>query len=175
MPDVDVGGKAGARPLCRSFFGPIWTLGTMSRTPFRVPFRILLKICLFIDGIDEFKEDPTQLAELFLSLSSFPNIKFVIVGNQQRCFGALRRARGSVAGEGITPVGLGRSPRAHPGSPPSSPGSREGQGGEANPPETGRATELILLPPNPQAPNNTLIETLSRRFRGVANRPDNTG
>jgi hypothetical protein len=110
MPDVGVGGKAGARPLCRTFFDPTWTLGTMSRTPFRVPFRILLKICLFIDGIDEFEEDPTQLAELFLSLSSFPNIKLVIAGRQQRCFGALRRARGSVAGEGITPARLGRSP-----------------------------------------------------------------
>jgi hypothetical protein len=32
---------------------------------------------------------------------------------------------GSVACEGITPVGLGRSPRAHPGLTPSSPGSRE--------------------------------------------------
>ena len=84
----------------------------MSRTPFRAPFRILPKTCLFIDGIDEFKEDPRQLAELFLSLSSFPNIKFVIAGKQQRCFGALRRARGSVACEGITPVGLDRQPRA---------------------------------------------------------------
>jgi hypothetical protein len=56
------------------------TLVSMSRTPFRVPFRVPLKICLFIDGIDEFEEDPTQLLELFLSLSSFPNIKFVVAG-----------------------------------------------------------------------------------------------
>jgi hypothetical protein len=108
----------------------------MSRTPFRVPFRILLKICLFIDGIDEFEEDPTQLAELFLSLSSFPNIKFAIAGRRQCCiaFDALRRAQESVAGEGITPVGLGRSPRAHPGSPKLTWFTR-GQGGEAHPPE----------------------------------------
>ena len=90
MPDVDVGGKASARPLCRSFFDPTWTLGTMSRAP-PSPLRILLKTCLFSDGIDEFEEGPTQLAELFLSLSSFPNIEFVIAGRQQRCFGAIRR------------------------------------------------------------------------------------
>jgi hypothetical protein len=80
-PDVDVGGKASARPLCRSFFDPTWTLGTMSRAPLS-PLRILLKICLFIDGIDEFEEGPTQLAELFLSLSSFPNIEFSALNSQ---------------------------------------------------------------------------------------------
>ena len=56
------------------------TLAAMSRNPFRVPFRLPLKTCLFVDGIDEFEEDPTQLAELFLSLSSFPNVKCVIAG-----------------------------------------------------------------------------------------------
>jgi hypothetical protein len=141
MPDVDVGGKAGAQPLCRSFFDPTWTLGTMSRTPFRVPFRILLKICLFVDGIDEFEEDPTQLAELFLSLSSFPNIKFVIAGRRQCCIAldALGRAQESVAGEGITPVGLGRSPKAHPGSPQAHLVHAK-SGRQGSPARTGRAT-----------------------------------
>jgi hypothetical protein len=139
MPDVDVGGKAGARPLCRSFFDPTWTLGTMSRTPFRVPFRILLKICLFIDGIDEFEENPTQLAELFLSLSSFPNIKFVIVGKQQRCFGALRRARGALSHVRGSPQS---DSAAHPGLTPGSPQAHRvhaRSGRRGSPARTGQA------------------------------------